>query len=154
MTWRINITSESLYKGKAVIYLCILFICVALCYFISAVYFLMCVKGKVVPANATTVNRESKGLAPLILTPALDGGVWSASRPVRLPPGKNPHYTLNRQSGPHSRSLRWGKREKSLIHAVIWTLGPTACSLVCIPTALSRPSGICTIWNMCACVLF
>jgi hypothetical protein len=55
-------------------------------------------------------------IPPPLLTSALDGGVWSASRPGRFTPrGKNTRYPLDRRlSGPLSRSGRCGE-EKNLL---------------------------------------
>jgi hypothetical protein len=48
----------------------------------------------------------SGGIAARIVTSALDGGEWSASRPDRFAPhGKSPWYPLNRRlGGPQIRS--------------------------------------------------
>jgi hypothetical protein len=46
---------------------------------------------------------------PLLLTPALDGGEWLASRFCRFTPGKELRYPLDRRlAGPQSRSGRCG----------------------------------------------
>jgi hypothetical protein len=51
-----------------------------------------------------------------LLTSALDGGEWSASRPGRaLPRGKDPRYPLDRRlDGPQSRSGHRGYRKNPL----------------------------------------
>jgi len=45
-------------------------------------------KGEVVPAHAKKEYSGSRGTAPLIFNPALDGDEWSTSRPGRFTPGK------------------------------------------------------------------
>jgi hypothetical protein len=57
----------------------------------------------------------SEGIAPRILTTAINGGEWSASRPCRFyPQGKSPRYPLDRRlGGPQSRSGRGGEEKNS-----------------------------------------
>jgi hypothetical protein len=55
------------------------------------------------------------GIDPRILTPALDGGEWTASRPGRFTPRENsPWYPLDRRlGGTQSRSGRGGEENNS-----------------------------------------
>jgi len=55
----------------------------------------------------------SGGIAPRILTSALDGGEWSASLPSRFyPQGKSPWYPLDRRlGGLQSRSGRCSEQK-------------------------------------------
>jgi hypothetical protein len=57
----------------------------------------------------------SGGIAPRIVTSAIDGGEWSASRPGRfISQGKSPWYPLDRMvGGPQSRSGRGGEEKNS-----------------------------------------
>jgi hypothetical protein len=52
-----------------------------------------------------------RGIAPALLTSALDGGEWSASGPSRCNPrGNSPRYPLYmRLGGPQRRSGRCGE---------------------------------------------
>jgi hypothetical protein len=45
-------------------------------------------KGDVVPVHAMKEYRGSRGTAPLILNPTMDGDEWPISRPGRFTPGK------------------------------------------------------------------
>jgi hypothetical protein len=55
---------------------------------------------------------RSYSLLYLILTSALAGGEWSASRPGRFTPGESPRYPLNRRLGePQNRSGRFGEEK-------------------------------------------
>jgi hypothetical protein len=69
-------------------------------------------KGKVVPSRSIEAHLGDRRYSSYsLLTSALEGGEWSASRPGRpLPPGKEPpRYPLYRRlGGPQSRSGRRG----------------------------------------------
>jgi hypothetical protein len=53
------------------------------------------------------------------LTPALDGGEWSASRPFRFSPGKESSVPIGRRPcGPQSRSGRGGEEKNSICSTV------------------------------------
>jgi hypothetical protein len=59
--------------------------------------------------HAMKEYRESRGIAPLILTLALEGGEWSASRPGRFTHATGAGYPLNRRlGGPQSRFGHFG----------------------------------------------
>jgi hypothetical protein len=58
--------------------------------------------------------RVSRGIAPLILTSALDVDEWLASPPCRFTPGKEPLYPLIRKlGGSQSRSGRFWEEKIS-----------------------------------------
>ena len=60
--------------------------------------------------------RDSRGVAPLILTLVLDGGDWSSSRLGRFIPGKELGYLLNmKMGGPQSRSGSFRKENHLLL---------------------------------------
>jgi hypothetical protein len=59
----------------------------------------------------------------IFLTSALAGGEWSASRPGRFTPGKEPRYSLDRRlDGPQSR---YGRRGEEKIPDPTGTWTPT-----------------------------
>ena len=69
------------------------------------------VKRDVSSVHAIKVYRGIRGIAPPILTLALDGSECSTLRPGRIIPGTNPRYTLNKSlGGPQSRSGPFRKR--------------------------------------------
>jgi hypothetical protein len=65
---------------------------------------------------------RSEGIAPQLLTLALNGGEWSASGFGRLTPGEiAPRYPLDRRlGGPNSRSERYGEGKNLALHFTIW----------------------------------
>ena len=75
-----------------------------------------------VPVHAMKAYRKSRGVPPIFLTSALDGGEWSCSIPGRSRPGKESWYPLNRRlCGPQMwfGQCVWG--EKNLSPAKIST---------------------------------
>jgi hypothetical protein len=59
----------------------------------------------------------SEGIPPPILTSTLVRGEWSASRPGRFTPGKEPRYPLNkRMGGPQSWFER--RREERILDSI------------------------------------
>jgi hypothetical protein len=59
--------------------------------------------GKDASANAIKTYRGVEARLHSFLTSAVDGDEWSASRPGRFDPGKEPRYPFNRRlGGPHS----------------------------------------------------
>jgi hypothetical protein len=90
----------------------------------------------------------------VFITSALVGGEWSASRPGRLTPCKDPRYPLDRRlDGPQIRS-GWYEEVKILYPTGTWT--PVSRTLsqqsVAIPTELPRlfhfPVVSYIIWNL------
>jgi hypothetical protein len=80
---------------------------------------------------------KTRGVAPLHL--ALDGDVWSASRPSRLSPEKKPRCLLNRWLGP---TARLAVSEKRKLSCPCWTSKPGPSSLQLRPISrLSTTSG-------------
>jgi hypothetical protein len=68
------------------------------------------------------------GFAPTSLTPALDGGEWSASRPGRaLPPGKGPLVPIVQEAGWAPEAV-WMQRQEE--KSSVWDRTPVVQSVV------------------------
>jgi hypothetical protein len=79
-------------------------------------------------------------LLVLCFTSALDGGEWSATRPVRFnPPRKNPLYIFNTNQGwPQGRYVCFGRRKKLLAPTEVRTSNILLPSSATVPNDLSQ----------------
>jgi hypothetical protein len=105
-----------------------------------------CLKTKVVSMHAKKEYEGVKAWLNSFLTPTLDGGKWSASRPGHFTPVESaPPIPFNRRlGGPQKRSGRYGEENNPLPLPGIEPrfLGRPAHSLVTIPTALPQLPGL------------